>query len=81
MEELTGVFIGYKQFVSKSGKQCYVISLVFINVDEVNQKATYFVKDIFTSEKEYNNFVNSHQLLGYVDVKREIVGDSVRYYI
>lgn len=81
MEELKGIFIGFKSFKSKAGKQCYVISLVFIDFDEMNQRATYFVKDVFTDEKVYNNFVNEHQLLDTVDVKREIVGDVVRYYI
>ena len=81
MEELNGVFVGYKSFQSKNGKQCNVISLVFIELDEVNRRATYFTKDIFTGEKEYNNFVNEHELLSTISVRRSFVGDSVRYYI
>ena len=81
MEDLKGIFIGYKSFQAKSGKQCNVISLVFINLDEMNNRAMYFVKDIFCEEEAYNDFVESHQLLDTIDVKREIVGDTVRYYI
>lgn len=82
MEELTGIFVGFKAFQSsKNNKMYYVVSLLFISVDEINQHATYFVKDIFVNEKTYFEFINSHAILGEVDVKREIVGDSVRYYI
>lgn len=81
MEELKGFFVGYRSFKSKSGKVCYIVSLLFISLDEVNSRADYFVKDIFTTEGTYNQFVDEHQLLQSVDVKREIVGDTVRYYI
>ncbi len=81
MEELKGIFVGFKSFQAKSGKQCNVVSLIFIEVDELNNRATYFVKDIFVDEKDYNVFVGSHRILDTVDVKREIVGDIVRYYI
>lgn len=81
MEELQGLFVGYKSFQSKSGKQCNVISLIFVELDEANRRATYFVKDIFVGDKEYNNFVNGHELFATVSVKREFVGDGVRYYI
>ncbi len=82
MEKLSGVFIGYKEFVSqKNGKHYFVISFVFIVPDDINKKATYFVKDLFVSEKEYNEFLQTYSLLSPVDVSREIVGDNVRYYI
>lgn len=82
MEELKGIFVGYKQFTSqKNNKKYNVISLLFIDVDEVNQRADYFVKDIFTDEKTYNNFVSTNTILSAISVRREIVGDNVRYYI
>lgn len=82
MEDLKGIFIGYKNFVSKkSNKPCYIISMLFITLEEDDSRADYLVKDIFVNEKDYNNFVNEHQILASVDVKREIVRDEVRYYI
>lgn len=82
MEKLSGVFIGYKDFVSpKNGKHLFIISFVFIVPDNENKKADYFVKDLFLSEKEYNGFLSKYALLSPVDVSREIVGDKVRYYI
>ena len=82
MEELQGFFVGYKTFTSqKNNKKYNVISLIFVDLDEANQRATYFVKDIFTDEKTYNNFVTENELLSLISVKREIVGDNVRYYI
>ncbi len=81
MQELNGVFVGYKSFSSKSGKQCNVISLIFIELDEINKRALYFVKDVFVDDKTYNNFVAEHELLSTILVRREIVGDNVRYYI
>lgn len=82
MEELNGIFVGYKQFTSsKNNNKYYVISLLFIGVDELNQRATYFVKDIFTDKQTYEDFVSSNTILSTIGVRREIVGDSVRYYI
>ena len=82
MEELKGVFIGYKTFVSqKNNRNYFVISLLFMTFDEEHQRVDYFIKDIFTSEETYYDFVKNHSLLQHVDVKREIVGDNVRYYI
>ncbi len=79
MDELKGYFVGYKAFKSKKDKQCYVISLLFMTSEE--NKVTYFVKDIFTDEKHYNEFLNNYEILNLVVVKREVVGDTVRYYI
>lgn len=81
MQELEGLFIGYKTVTSKKGKLCFIISLLFVSLDELNNRATYFTKDVFVDEQSYNAFLNEHQLLTSVDVKREIVGDTVRYYI
>ena len=42
----------------------------------------YEIPSLFNiDEQSYNAFLNEHQLLTSVDVKREIVGDTVRYYI
>lgn len=73
MEEVKGLFIGYKTFVAKSGKKCYVLSYLFISLDEVNNRATYFVKDVFSSEDTYNKFIASYELLSEVTLKREIL--------
>lgn len=82
MEEVTGVFIGFKKFTSsKNGKNYNVLSFVFIDVDEKNQNAKYFVKDIFVKDDVYDEFIYKYQLLNEVSLKREIVNDTVRYYI
>lgn len=82
MENVSAVFIGFKTFLSpKSNKVLSILSFVIITPDEVNQKVDYFVKDVFVSEKEYQAFIDNHGILEAVDLKREIVGDQVRYYV
>lgn len=81
MQNLIGVFIGYKAIKSKAGKDLKIISLLFIETDEVNERVTYFVKDVFVNEEDYYDFIKNHSILESVEVQREIVGDTVRYYI
>ena len=82
MEKLNGVFIGYKKVQKKDkSKMCNIISFLFLSEDELNQRVTYFVKDVFTDDKIYDNFINEHNVLDFVEVSREIVNDKVRYYI
>lgn len=79
MEELKGYFVGYKSFKSKAGKQCFVISILFMTSGD--NKVTYFVKDIFTDEKKYDQFLEDYEILNLVVVNRQVVDDTVRYYI
>lgn len=82
MDKLCGVFVGYKSFnSSKTGKNYNVLSLLFLASNEDNTRVDYFVKDIFVNSAVYADFIKNNSLLSSVDVKREIVGDSVRYYI
>lgn len=82
MEELNGYFVGFKTFVSqKNGKRYNVLSVLYITEDVANQRATYFVKDIFVDDKVYNQIVENFGLMTEIATKREIVGDTVRYYI
>lgn len=80
MEEVNGIFCGFKRFLSKKNdKEYFVLSFLFIDEDQLNQKATYFVQDIFVTEKEYNQFISSFELVGEVILKRQIVGNKVVY--
>lgn len=82
MEELDGLFIGFKRFQSKDKTKMYnVISLLFLTEDELYQRVTYFVKDVFVDDVPYEKFIKDNKILDFVKVKREIVGDNVRYYI
>lgn len=82
MEELKGLFVGYKTFESKDKtKRYYVISLLFVTENENGTRADYFVKDIFVSPDTYDNFMSRYPFMSSVDVRREIVGDTIRYYI
>lgn len=82
MEEVQGLFIGYRSFISKkNGNNYFVLSFLFIDVNDKNKCATYFVKDIFVAQDDYNQFISEHSLLSSVVLKREIVNDTVRYYI
>lgn len=81
MEYVKGKFVGYKSFLSKAGKNCFVISVIMVTLDELNNRADYFVSDIFVGEKEYNDFVTLHSLFEEIDLKREVYQDKVRYHL
>ena len=76
------LFVGYRSFMSKSQKMCYILS--FLTPPAFNSdKSSCFVTnvDIFTEENKYNAFVKSHSILDTVKISYDINGDKVRYYI
>lgn len=81
MDYVKGKFVGYKSFLSKAGKNCFVLSFILVDIDELNARADYYVVDIFLEQKIYNDFVTSHGLFDEIELKRELYKDKVRYYV
>lgn len=76
------LFVGYRSFKSKSEKMCYILS--FLTPPTVSQDGTSCFTtnvDIFTDENKFNAFIKSHEILNYVKIQYDIIGDKVRYHI
>ena len=79
-EEL--LFIGFRCFMSKSEKMCYILS--FLTPPRHSQdKSSCFTSqiDIFTEESKYKAFIDNNSVLDFVKLNYEIIGDKVRYFV
>lgn len=76
------LFVGYRSFKSKSEKMCYILSfLTPPTVSQDNSSCFTTNVDIFTDESKFNAFIKAHEILEYVKIQYDIVGDKVRYHI
>ena len=76
------LFIGYRCFMSKNGKMCYILMFLTPPTTSQDKMSSFTTQiDIFTDENKYLAFIKSHALLETVKVNYDIYGDKVRYYI
>ena len=76
------IFVGYRQFISKSNNQCNVLDFITKPKSTNDGKGMYVNNvSIFTDEEKYNNFINENKLLSVYTIPFEIVGNKVRYFI
>lgn len=76
------IFIGYRQFKSKSNIDCNVLD--FITKPKLTQdgKGAYSNNvSIFTTPDKYSQFISANKLLSIVSLNFEIVGNRVRYVL
>lgn len=76
------LFIGYRSFMSKSQKMCYIISFLTPPVVSKDGSSCFTNQiDVFTDEQKYNAFIKAHPIMSKVRVQFDIVGDKVHYKI
>lgn len=76
------IFVGYRQFTSKAGKDCYVVDFITKPKKAVNNNNVFVSQvAVFTDKDKFSNFVQNNKLLSTVSLGFEIVGDKVRYQI
>ena len=76
------IFIGYRQFKSKSNIDCNVLD--FITKPKLTQdgKGAYSNNvSIFTTPDKYSQFISANKLLSIISLNFEIVGNRVRYVL
>lgn len=80
MEKQELLFIGFKSFKSKNEKQCCILSFL---TKPINSKMGCYCKpvDIFVTQQEYDSFLHENDIMSWVEVSFEIVGDKVRFKI
>lgn len=75
------IFTGYKQFKSKKGNDCNVLTFITQPKKGFDGKSV-FVNDIsifLDSVEAYNKFITEHKLLSTVPVKVTVNGDKAYY--
>ena len=76
------IFVGYRNFTSKSNKNCYVLDFITKPKNLKNGSGVYVSNiSVFTEEKKYMDFINKNKLLSIVTLPFEIVGNKVNYII
>ena len=76
------IFVGYRQFKSKSGNECNVLDFITKPKNTQDGKGVYVNNvSVFTTLEKYNTFKSSTKLLSIVSVSFEIVGNKVIYSI
>ena len=79
-EEL--LFTGYRCFKSKSEKMCYILSFLTPPRESQDKNSCFTSQvDIFTDESKYKAFINNNNVLDFVKLNYEIIGDKVRYFV
>lgn len=80
MEKQELLFIGFRSFESKAGKKCFLLSFI---THPINYQGGCFCKpvDIFVTQQEYDSFLNENDVMCWVNLSYEIVGDKVRFKI
>lgn len=79
-EEL--IFVGYRQFLSKKGSDCYVVD--FITKPKKwasNNNVSVSNVTVFCEKEKFSDFVQNNKLLSTISVAFEIKGDRVHYFI
>lgn len=76
------IFVGYRQFKSKSGNECNVLDFITKPKNTQDGKGVYVNNvSVFTSLDKYNSFISNNKLLSIVSLPFEIIGNKVRYSI
>lgn len=79
-EEL--LFVGYRCFMSKSENMCYILSFLTPPRESQDKNSCFTSRvDIFTDESKYKAFINNNNVLDFVKLNYEIIGDKVRYFV
>lgn len=76
------IFVGYRNFTSKSNNECNVLDFITKPKATSDGKGIYVSNvSIFTDKEKFNSFINNTKLLSIVSVSFEIEGNKVRYHI
>lgn len=76
------LFVGYGNFVSKAGKDCFVIKVLTPpRISDDKTRADVELVSIFTEEDKYNKFIKTNELMTECDVTVNVIGTQARYEI
>ncbi len=76
------LFVGYGNFVSKAGKDCYLINVLTPpKVSDDKSRADAELVSIFTDEDKYKKFIDTNELMTECDVTVTVTGTRVKYEI
>ena len=76
------LFVGYGNFVSKAGKDCFMIKVLTPpKVSDDKSRADAEIVPIFTDEKSYHKFIDTNELMTECDVTVTVTGTRVKYEI